>query len=623
MSLSRQLHAASLPFVSRALRGGRKLRYAGVAAMMAVLSVLIGCWLALGSGELEHEMRIGFKLERPTYLREQMEFKMFAADPVELRELRAAAREMATPTGLRAIAHGNLQPAFSTEHFVQQRLVDALDLVHHFGRPGRVTSDPALQSAAVAFLARNDIEHVETERHWDRWSDAEVTEQVRIMLARDLVPEVTMYSSPLTAVDAVRVVGLVSGAIAMLLLLLFAPVLAGTQMAQEVHENTLQPLTGTALSARDLVLGMTLGPVAVITLLAAPQLLMFLAAAATVGNITPALGMIAVCLAAGAFLTMLAQLAGLALGRQRSSGMLGVTLLAVLAPLTMLGATLALELPARGVGVMALLPQGAASHLLLESFLPAGIHLRSPTLGSDALAAARMSIVLGALGMLCFAWLGLRALVRRIGESAPSALSRGEALLGAVVTVVLVTVANPYDPDSYHAGPNFYMLNLVLVLVPMAILLMMRVPMAEVPTALRRVPVGALMTELLVGLTIFVAVSLGAMGGAELEIASSPVAMFYGAWMIAVVGLLSIRVAALPMTLLAKIWTGVCSIGVAVAFVHAIELTNDPSYALDDILGFCAVSPLLGALQAVMLVLIPALLLRALLRPASTAPVED
>ncbi len=621
MPLSRQLHAASLPFVTRALRGGRKLRYTGAAVLLALMSAVIGCWLALGSGSLEHELRVGFKLERPMYLQEQQDFKIFAEDPETLRRLQAAVRKHTTSAGLRNIAEAVND--YDEDHQVVERVSEALDLVTRVRHPNIFKIDADLRAPAEAFLARHEITNPGLTRGWDRWSEDEMNAQLRVMLARNLVPEVTTYRSPLTVADAVRVTGLVAGSFAMLLLMLFAPVLAGTQMAQEVHENTLQPLTGTALSARQLVLGMTLGPAAVIALLAAPQLLLFLAAAASFGHILPALGMVAVCLASGAFLTMFAQLAGLALGRQRSSGMLGVTLLALLAPLTMLGAALALEMPGRAVGVLGLLPQAAASHMLLESFLPAGTAMRCPNLDANELASAQLAVVIGALGMLCFAWLGLRALERRVGELSPTALSRGEALLGALVSIVLVTLANPFHENSYNAAADFYLLNFGFVLVPMSILLMMRVPMAEAPTALRRVPIGPLMTEFAAGLALFFAVCVACMGIDQLEIVHSPVALAYLAWTVTVAGLLTLRVTALPLSWLAKLWVGVCALALGVSFVHTVQWTRSAYMQSADILGFWSVSPLLGVLQAVMLVLIPAALLRALRHPASTTPAES
>ena len=43
--MSRKLHAASLPFVARALRGGRKLRYSAVALLLALPSLMPAAWL--------------------------------------------------------------------------------------------------------------------------------------------------------------------------------------------------------------------------------------------------------------------------------------------------------------------------------------------------------------------------------------------------------------------------------------------------------------------------------------------------------------------------------------------------------------------------------------------------
>ena len=79
MSRTRQLHAASLPFVTRALRGGRKLRYSAVALLLTLLSVLLGAWLALGDGPLEHELRV-----EPAEIRGLYEVSLRRLEPVGL-----------------------------------------------------------------------------------------------------------------------------------------------------------------------------------------------------------------------------------------------------------------------------------------------------------------------------------------------------------------------------------------------------------------------------------------------------------------------------------------------------------------------------------------------------------
>ncbi len=620
--MSRKLHAAALPFVSRALRGGRKLRYSAVALLLALLSVILGAWLALGDGPLEHELRVGFKLEHPRHVQELLRYKIFAEDEYDLHDLRAAADRLSDDATLLRIAEGRFEPSGYAEHRVHERMTEALSLVAH--DPALLHAvDPALHDAWEALRARHGLPQRPFIRGYVAWTNDLLAEQLRTIIANDLRPELTLYRSPLTAADALRVIGLVAGAMMMLLLMLFAPVIAGTQMAQEVHDNTLQPLTGTALSARELVLGLSLGPAAVVALLAAPQLILFLAAALAVGQVLPALGLLAAALAASAFLTALAQLAGLALGRQRSPSMLAMALTGVLVPLTFAGALLALQLPARALGVLALLPQAAASHLLLESFIPAGTVMRANNVGPELLGDAMFAVLVNTAGMLCFAYLGLRALERRVGELAPSALSRGEALIGALVSAVLITIANPWTEARHRDPGEFYLINLGIALVPFSLLLMLRVPQAETPTALRRIPVAALLAEFAVGVLVFLAVSTACMGLEHLHVFTSPVALAYFAWTITVAGLLTIRVAALPMSLLAKIWAGVCVLALGVSFLHTAEWAHHPQSDASKILGFSTVSPLLGLIQAVMLVVIPVVLLRAIRHPATTAPRPD
>ena len=115
-----------------------------------------------------------------------------------------------------------------------------------------------------------------------------------------------------------------------------------------------------------------------------------------------------------------------ALGRTRTPGILGVTLLAGLAPLFMFGLVFGLELPRSGTGVLALIPQAAAGHTLFETFLPAGTALRGRGLDASALDHVDLFVAIGTLGMLVFAYLGLRALERRVGGLAPALLRRGE-----------------------------------------------------------------------------------------------------------------------------------------------------------------------------------------------------
>lgn len=608
MKTARPLHAASLPFVTRAMRGNHRGRYAVIAVLLALVSVVLGTWTALGSGELERELRVAMKLEPYKHDQERQGFLLFAEDEVEARILRREIKEHLDPLRLGAIARADTR--YEGEHAA--RVVDSL----HDGMIAlaSVEHHPRLQHyrpQANAMLRNFSVHELERMREWSYAQEHVEPGQLDAILARQLEPAVVLYRSPLAAADALKLTGLFAGGLTLLLLMIYAPVLAGTQMAQEVHENTLQPLTGTALSARELVLGLSLGPAAVVALLAAPQVILLLAAAIAVGNVLPALAMVLIGLIGGAFLTVLAQLAGFALGGQRTPGLLGVAMLAVLAPLALFGAVFGLDLPRGGLGVLALIPQAAASHSLFEAFLPAGTALRAAELGSAEVASAGVSAALGTLGMLCFAYLGQRALERRVGELAPAALRRSEALLGAGVSVALIMLANPLRQHSYDAS-GFYLGNLALALVPLALLLMMRVPLGDTPPALRRVPFAGLLGEFAVAVALYLAVAVAMTGIDRIELLGSPVALAYLAWMVAVVGLLAIRVVALPMTLLAKVWAGVCGIGVGVAFVHVVEWSRHSFRPASSPVMLWDASPLLGLLQVVLMVLIPALLVRTL-----------
>lgn len=624
MSLLRQLHAASLPFIARALRGGRRLRYATGALMLAVLTVVLGFWIALGPGRLEHELRVSFNLERSMYQQELIEGKIFAEDEDEVRRLDRQLVQLQRPDVYARLATSRDRDGLAADWRVVTAVQNDIEAVLYAATATTTRDHYDLKRRAQALQAELGLPQFANQSpEWSylNWYDPDDVARIERAVDRRMQPQVVIYSSPLGVPDAIRLTGMLAGGITLMLLLLFAPVLAGTQMAQEVHENTLQPLTGTALGARDLVLGLTVGPLAVIGLVAAPQVVLLLGAALALGSFLPALAALAVAVVGGLFLTMLAQLAGLALGRQRTPGLIGVALLGALVPLTMLGAALALELPYRAIGLLALLPQAAAAFLLFDSFVPAHhdpLHYLGASIDSVDTTTA---IAVGTFGMLCFAWLGLRALERRVGDLAPTALTRLEALFGALVSVVLITLANPFEHHTYNPD-EFYLLNLGIAAVPLAILLMMRVPQGDVPVALRRVPLAALVGEFAAMVGVHFLVAVAVMGPENLEIVGSPVALAYAAWSIGVAALIAIRLAAFPLTLVHKLWLLVCGIGLMTAFIHAAWWTDHAHGSAEDIFALGKVSPLLGLLQVVLLVAIPVTLVRALRSPMTVAQPE-
>ena len=459
----------------------------------------------------------------------------------------------------------------------------------------------------------SQITHTGPQPTYFNWYDEEALRGLRAVIDSGVVPKVEVYASPLGPVDAFRLAGAIAGGVLVILLMLAAPVLAGTQMAQETHENTLQPLAGSALRSTELALGLTAGPLAVAALLAAPQLLLLFAAAATVGHLGSALALVAVAATGGAFLVMLAQLAGLALGKLRSPGLVGGGLAAVLGLLGGVGLVFAGELRESAVGVLALLPQAAASHALAQTF-----DLGRGGIGFGAPIDTTVPVTIGALGMIAFAVLGMRALARRIGQTTLSALGAWEALVGATVAMLLVSCANP--PRHYNHDP-FYLINLGLLIVPFAILLMMRAPLGDLPANLRRTPVGRLVGEFAGWAGLYLAGSALLFGTTSLHVLTSPVAALYLAWFVVVAALLSLRIAAAPMTFASRVWAALCAVAVMVAFAQSgmwARSLDDLAFRSPPLFVLSELSPVLGALQAILLVVIPWTLLRALTRPAPT-----
>jgi hypothetical protein len=222
--------------------------------------------------------------------------------------------------------------------------------------------------------------------------------------------------------------------------------------------------------------------------------------------------------------------------------------------------------------------------------------------------------------MLTLAFLGLRALARRVGNTSLVSLRRGEALVGAVVAMVLVTTANP--PHPWRAE-EFYLLNLGLLSIPLAILLMMRAPTGDVPPAMRRTPVGSLVGEFVgwAGLYLLLAAMLIREG--SMWLLWQPVALLYGGWFLVVAALLALRVAVAPMTFASRLWAGVCVAMLAVAFGETAvwARSGEELFHRDRaVFAFSELSPLLGLVQAALTVAVPWTLLRALRRPASVAP---
>ncbi len=603
MSRFQSYRLAAIPFITRSLRGGRLRRYSLLAGLLALLTIVLGAWIALGTGDFEREIRVELDLEESRWDRERDEYTVFARDAEDAQMLRMARdRVMGTYA----------DPRYDVDSSYDHREWELLDVINDsVGVVVAASETPvptryrALQQQTHQLLNRPHIAALaEHHRRYFSWDDPKSRARLSLLVQRELVPEVKIYRSPLTVFDAVRITGMLAGFFLIALFLVFAPLVAGTQMAQETHENTLMPLTGTSLRARELVLGLLAGPLSIITLLALPQVVLFLLVAAIVGSVVPAVGLLVVILVGGLMLGMLTQLVGLAVGRARTPGIVGVGLTGMLSMLLLLGGAIGLNVRGDALGLLALLPEAASFHLLRCAVMPDAFWAFADASAADT------NLVIGTVGIGLLGLLGFRALERRLAGRSETALTRGEAFLGAFVSTVLVAIAVPTRGGPYFLG------TLALLTIPFAIILMMRVPAGSTPPALRRTPIGALMAEFIgyCGVHFVVATMiLGQLGSSREDTLTHPAALMHLALFLATAGLLSIRVVAQPLTLGSRIWVGLTGMFLAFEMVHVIEWARHAHrLGVDELFIMNTVSPLLGLVQVAMTVAIPVVLLRGI-----------
>ena len=82
------LRAACLPFVTRTFRGTRWRRTLVLTTVLALLSGLIGTWLAQGHGGFEREVRQELRIEPRIWERERTEYIIVVDDPWEYENQR-------------------------------------------------------------------------------------------------------------------------------------------------------------------------------------------------------------------------------------------------------------------------------------------------------------------------------------------------------------------------------------------------------------------------------------------------------------------------------------------------------------------------------------------------------
>ncbi len=602
-----QLRAAVLPFVTRSLRGNRLRRYTLLSMMLAALTVMVGTWITLSPGSFERELRHEFGMEDARYERERQEFTIFADDDDEFAALTRARENVTTPGwsdyDWRASQVANQVNEASA---LVDSAVNSPAPRQHAGLVRRAE----IVRAQHLLLHPNGLEN----DHWEQWNfnwyDDREVERLHAIVNAQLVPHVVRYESPFGLRDALRFTGVLAGIGLTMLALVFGPLLVGTQMAQEAHENTLMPLTGTALRARDLVIGLFAGPMAIIAIVALPQAALLLMAATLTGSVVPALAVLPVLAAASFFLSILTMLIGLAIGRRRTPGVIGIGLLGALGFLGMAGLGLGFNVGRESAGALALLPNASAIHLIRASLVPP-----EPLWTYTVAVKADAAIALGAVGLALLGLLGARALERRLSGVPGVSLSRLEGFCAAAISVVMVSRAFPVAERNWNLEEMFY-IDLALLTIPLLITLMMRVPVGDIPARLRKIPVWSIVGELFsyVGLFIIVTVaSLSAVHNPEIDDMFHPISLMYLSYTLLVAALLVVRVTAVPSTIAGRLWVAFCGMFMCMTFVHAAEWADRGSRMdLEDVFALFHVSPVLGLLQIGLTVAVPIVLMRAI-----------
>lgn len=606
-----ELRAACLPFVTRTLRGPRLRRSVALSLLLALVTCVLGAWIATGDGELERESRRVLRLEKSAQQRAHEDFVLYAYDPQALARLESERDDLWSGgplethygelRGTVALANETLRTALGVQT-IPKRHEELYERARALAdrqpdRPNRLTV-----GRATAF-------------DWNRPRD--VT-RLQAIVEHELVPGVELYRSPIGPLQAVAIVGLLAGLLLTLLMTVVVPVLVGIAVAQESHENTLQPLCGTSLSPRQIAIGLLVGAAAPVLIIAVPQLAVAAVAAVITGSMLPFLAFFGLLLPCTWVLVSLAQVVGLQAGKRRGPGMIGITLLAMASVWTIAGLVLGFQTGGgtKQAAMMALLPSGALGHFLHEAFL--GDTNTFTREGHELWFAGRLAtavfacVVLGVLGML--------ATERRIlGRYAPP-LRRGEAVLGVGVLALLTLLAAP------GSSTELWMASLAMMVMPMQIFVTGRVPIGDAPAGTTRVPLAPLLGEFAAFVGIHAVIAILVLGPGWLD-QLQPIASLQLAWGLAVAALVSIRVVAMPAPLPVLVWAGFAYMVAIITFgtgIGNMASQMRSAYPSSEILFVLwKASPMLGLVQAALTIAIPILLVRALARPAAARPPGD
>lgn len=626
-----KLPAFALPFVTRSLRGSRAKRYLVFSAVLTGMTMIIGLWIALGAGDFEREMRTSLDFETPMYERERDELTVLAMDAWQQRDYEES-RAVLEREGLAGLAGHNTytstagtalltaavaleKPAYGEQHralqlqlrtLLERRAPELLEVrkeAYHAADEDYPGSEPYYDydeafSLSYGFYVGHD---------YFEWTDPEAVARMQTLVERDGIPEIEVYSSPLGLEHALGIAGMLAGFILMAVGTVLAPILVAVQQAQERNENTLMPLTATALNPRELALGLSAGPIAVALIFVVPQLGVFALGALAMGYVVPALGFLGVLTGASVLLTLGAQLVGDLVGTKRTPGIVGIALMVLAVATWSFGATLGMEAYDYDhdiAGLAALLPHAGLTGFYLTTWYGGGS-------SSDYFYLAALA---NAGGCLVAAHLVLSALSKRIAGRSGPLLTRGQAVVGALTFIVLANLAMPLDAEIEMRQ----YIGLGILSVPFIVLLMARVPLGDTAPKLRSVPVMPLLGELGAwSAAQFILIPLVYVGLFSPELhwdleVFHPVGLVWLTWSIAVTGLIAIRLASAPNKILSNVWLAFCAMTVVIAFIHAVLWGVGEFNDIDEVFAMAELSPVLGLLQAALAVWIPISLVRQL-----------
>ncbi|MBL4688527.1 MAG: hypothetical protein JKY37_28315 [Nannocystaceae bacterium] len=528
--------------MTRTLRGKRRQHLLAIASVLPLLSLILGVWFTFGAGSTAHNVRRSADLEPSMETRAFAEHTIFVHSPEELGVL-AMQRDVVVQAG------AGFQTGFRGDNEpVPWRFGESIDNAHAavaFAMANIDACAPAQRQRLETLAAGLDPSRFFSADTWPHGFTCSPTDVDTIARfgASGFVPTVTLYASPLSAVDLLRVFGALCGAVFGALMLLVGPLWAGAAIAQEVHEDTLQPLTGTALTARQLAVGMLAGPMVAIGIAAAPSAATFVALSLLVGNLVPALFAVALTIIVAALMATGAVLVGLSLGQRRSPGVVGVLLLTGLGAALSIGAAIGYELSNRSVGAAMVVPATSIAHFIREALLPAH------ALSSGHALRLGLSLLGAALGFATLAALGTIVVQRWLARDPTGLVRRHEAFVAAMTISALVLVGLWDGPRTMS---ELVTISAIMVAIPWLVIVMARVPAGETPAPLRVVPVVHIVGELGV-VVVLHTIACGL-------IATEPdlhhvlgVGTLHVVWAVGVAGLIAIRLAAAPSSLATRV----------------------------------------------------------------------